>query len=66
VDKASPKLSEFSITGKHASDVTLACSKPTGRRSPEELLTLKFKEGYLLNFRADGSSGEDAGTESVT
>jgi type VI protein secretion system component Hcp len=44
VDKASPKLSEFYITGKHASDVTLACSKSTGGKSPEDFVTLRFKE----------------------
>jgi type VI secretion system secreted protein Hcp len=66
VDKSSPKLLELCVTGKHMDDATLYASKQTGGKTPEDYLTLKFKEVYVSSFQAGGSSGEDVGAESVS
>jgi type VI secretion system secreted protein Hcp len=66
VDKASPKLLEMCVNGKHAEDATLYCSKQTGGKTPDDFLTLKFKEVYVSSFQTGGSSGEDVGTESIS
>jgi type VI secretion system secreted protein Hcp len=66
VDKSSPKLLELCVTGKHVDDATLCCSKQTGGKTPEDFLTLKFKEVYVSSFQLGGSAGEDVGTESVS
>ena len=66
VDKASPKLLELCVTGKHVDDATLYCSKQTGGKTPDDFLTIKLKEVYVSSFSAGGSSGEDVGTESFS
>jgi len=66
VDKSSPKLLELLVTGNHATDATLYCSKQTGGKTPEDFLTIKLKEVYVSGFQVGGSSGEDVGTESVS
>ncbi|MGB9488763.1 MAG: type VI secretion system tube protein Hcp, partial [Terriglobia bacterium] len=66
VDKSSPKLLELCVTGKHVDDATLYCSKQTGGKTPDDFLTVKFKEVYVSSYQASGSSGEDVGTESLS
>ena len=66
VDKASPKLLELCVTGKHVDDATLYCSKQTGGKTPDDFLVIKLKEVYVSSFQAGGSSGEDVGAESVS
>ncbi len=66
VDKASPKLLELLVTGKHVTDATLTCSKQTGDKTPQDFLTIKLKEVYVSSYQTGGSSGEDAETESVS
>ena len=66
VDKASPKLLELLVTGKHVSDATLYCQKSTGGKTPQDYLTIKLKEVYVSSYQTGGSSGDDLGSESVT
>jgi len=66
VDKASPKLLEMCVTGKHVDNVTLSCSKQTGGKTPEDFLIIKMEEVYVSSHQCGGSSGEDVGTESLT
>jgi len=66
VDKSSPKLLELCVTGNHADNATLFCSKQTGGKSPEDFLTIKLTEVYVSSYQVGGSAGEDVGTESVS
>jgi type VI secretion system secreted protein Hcp len=66
VDKSSPKLLELLVTGNHATEATLFCSKQTGGKTPEDFLTIKLKEVFVSSFQVGGSSGEDVGTESIS
>ena len=66
VDKASPKLLELCVTGKHVDDATLYCSKQTGGKTPEDFVTIKLKEVYVSSYQTGGSTGEDVGTESIS
>ena len=66
VDKASPKLLELLVTGKHVDEAILYCSKQTGGKTPEDFVTIKFKEVYVSSYQTGGSSGEDVGSESIS
>jgi type VI secretion system secreted protein Hcp len=66
VDKASPKLLELLVTGKHVDTVTLTCSKQTGGKTPDDFLTIKLKEVYVSSYQTGGSSGDDVGMESLS
>ena len=66
VDKASPKLLTLCVTGDHAKDATLYCSKQTGQKTPEDFLIIKLTEVYVSGFQCGGSSGEETGTESIS
>jgi len=66
VDKASPKLLELLVTGKHVSDATLYCQKQTGDKTPQDYLTIKLKEVYVSSYQTGGSHGDDLGSESVS
>jgi len=66
VDKASPKLLALCVTGDHAKDATLYCSKQTGQKTPEDFLIIKLTEVYVSSFQCGGSSGEETGTESIS
>jgi len=66
VDKASPKLLELLVTGKHVTDATLTCQKQTGDKTPQDYLTIKLKEVYVSSYQTGGSSGDDLGSESVS
>ena len=66
VDKSSPKLLGLCVTGNHADEATLYCSKQTGGKTPEDFLTIKLKEVFVSSFQVGGSSGEDVGTESIS
>ncbi len=66
VDKASPKLLELCVTGKHTDLVTLTCSKQTGGKTPEDFLTIKLKEVYVSSHQTGGSAGDDVGRESLS
>ena len=65
-DKASVKILELCITGKHVDDATLYCSKQTGGKTPEDFVTIKLKEVYVSSYQTGGSTGEDVGTESIS
>jgi type VI secretion system secreted protein Hcp len=66
VDKASPKLLELLVTGKHADTATLTCSKQTGGKTPDDFLTIKLSEVYVSSYHTSGGAGEDVGTESLS
>ena len=66
VDKSSPKLLALCVTGDHAKEATLYCSKQTGQKTPEDFLVIKLTEVYISSFQCGGSSGEDVGTESLS
>jgi type VI secretion system secreted protein Hcp len=66
VDKASPKLLELLVTGKHVDLATLTCCKQTGQKTPEDFLTIKLKEVYVSSYSTGGSSGDDVGHESIS
>jgi type VI secretion system secreted protein Hcp len=66
VDKASPKLLELLVTGKHINDATLTCSKQTGDKTPQDYLTIKLKEVYVSSYQTGGSTGDDLGSESLS
>ena len=66
VDKASPKLLQLCVTGDHAKEATLYCSKQTGQKTPDDFLIIKLTEVYVSSFQVGGSSGEDTGTESLS
>jgi type VI secretion system secreted protein Hcp len=66
VDKASPKLLELCVTGKHVDAATLSCSKHTGAKHLEDFLTIKLKEVYVSSFQAGGTHGEELGKESLS
>jgi type VI secretion system secreted protein Hcp len=66
VDKASPKLLKLCVTGDHAKEATLYCSKQTGKATPEDFLIIKLTEVYISSFQVGGSAGEDTGTESLS
>ena len=66
VDKSSPKLLGLCVTGDHAKEATLYCSKQTGQKTPEDFLIIKLTEVYVSSFQCGGSSGEDTGTESIS
>jgi len=66
VDKSSPKLLGLCVTGDHAKEATLYCSKQTGGKTPEDFLIIKLTEVYVSSYQVGGSSGEDVGTESIS
>ena len=66
VDKASPKLLELLVTGKHIDDATLICCKQTGDKTPQDYLTIKLKEVFVSSYQTGGSAGDDLGSESVS
>jgi type VI secretion system secreted protein Hcp len=66
VDKSSPKLLGLCVTGDHAKEATLYCSKQTGGKTPDDFLVIKLTEVYVSSFQCGGSAGEDVGTESVS
>jgi type VI secretion system secreted protein Hcp len=66
VDKASPKLLELLVTGKHVADAVLVCQKQTGDKTPQDYLTIKLKEVYVSSYHTGGSHGDALGSESLT
>lgn len=66
VDKASPKLLELLVTGKHVADATLTCMKQTGDKTPQDFLTIKLKEVYVSSYQTGGAHGDDLGSESIS
>jgi type VI secretion system secreted protein Hcp len=66
VCKASPKLLELLVTGKHVPDATIYCQKQTGDKTPQDFLTIKLKEVYVSGYQTGGSKGDDLGTETFT
>jgi type VI secretion system secreted protein Hcp len=66
VCKASPKMLELLVTGKHVTDATLYCQKQTGDKKPQDYLTIKLKEVYVSSYQTGGSKGEDLGVETYT
>ena len=66
VDKASPKLLELLVTGKHFDKAQITCQKQTGGKTPEDYLTIKLETVYVSSYQTGGSSGDDLGSESVT
>jgi type VI secretion system secreted protein Hcp len=66
VDKASLKLLEYCISGKHVTDATLACAKSTGGKTIDDFFSIKLGEAYISSYQVGGSAGEDVGTESLS
>ena len=58
-------MSDLSFT-KHVDEAILYCSKQTGGKTPEDFVTIKFKEVYVSSYQTGGSSGEDVGSESIS
>jgi len=66
VDKSSPKLLGFNVTGKHAKYAVLTASKSTGGKTPDDFLTIKLEEVYVSSYQIGGSHGEDTGIENLS
>jgi type VI secretion system secreted protein Hcp len=65
-DKASPKLLELMVTGKHVKEVLLACCKSTGDKTPADFLHIKLNHVFVSSYQLSGSAGGDFETESLT
>lgn len=57
VDKASPNLAKFCVTGKHVAEATLSCAK--SGEGQKEFLKIVFKEVKIISVQAMGSAGGD-------
>ena len=64
IDKATPKLFESLVTGKHIAEAKIVVRSAVG--NPVEYLKYTLKDIMVSSYSTGGSSGDDRPTESVS
>ncbi len=65
IDKASPILQKFCVSGQHIGEVTLT-SRKAGGADRVEFVVITLKEAMISSLSLGHASGNDAPTEEVT
>ncbi len=64
IDKSSPILQKFCVSGQHIGDVTLT-SRKVGGADRDEFIVITLKEAMVSSLSLGHASGNDAPTEEV-